>query len=151
MPTFWPHIISDLDGVTKVCKGWKVIIRYNLISKAICSGCIDFCLQISIYNYVFLKKEKQHSRNLSHFENERCIANFVQKGCCLKKLQFWHLILGRMLALSGPSLSFSYPPFLYNMIGIFDAFLFVLAQRYYNGFKYFMRFLWFHENFPKFP
>ena len=44
--------------------------------------------------------------------------------------------------MSGPSLMFSDPPFLYNMIGIFDAFLFVWAQRYHNGFKYFIRLHW---------
>ena len=30
----------------------------NLISKAICSVCKDFCLQIFVYNCVFQKKEK---------------------------------------------------------------------------------------------
>ena len=30
---------------------------YNLISKAICSDCTDFCLQIFVYNCVFRKKE----------------------------------------------------------------------------------------------
>ena len=43
---------------------------YNLISKAICSDCTDISLQIFVYNCVFRKKEKQHSRNLSHFEQE---------------------------------------------------------------------------------
>ena len=37
----------------------------NLVSKAICSECTDF-----VYNCVFQKKEKQHSLNLSDFENE---------------------------------------------------------------------------------
>ena len=38
---------------------------HNLISKAICSDCTDFCLQLC-----FSEKGKKHSRNLSHFENE---------------------------------------------------------------------------------
>ena len=41
---------------------------YNLISKAICSECTDFCLQLC-----FLEKGKKNSRNLSHFENERIL------------------------------------------------------------------------------
>ena len=41
------------------------LLVHNLISKAICSECTVF-----VYNFVFQKKEKQHSENLSHFENE---------------------------------------------------------------------------------
>ena len=40
-------------------------IFHNLISKAICSECTDFCLQLS-----FSEKGKQYTQNLSHFENK---------------------------------------------------------------------------------
>ena len=32
---------------------------HNLVSKAICSDCAGFCLQIFAYNCVFWKKEKK--------------------------------------------------------------------------------------------
>ena len=35
-----------------------VVFLQNVISKAICSDCTDFCLQIFVYNCVFRKKEK---------------------------------------------------------------------------------------------
>ena len=38
---------------------------YDLISKAICSDCTDFCLRLR-----FSEKGKKNSQNLSHFENE---------------------------------------------------------------------------------
>ena len=36
-----------------------------------------FCLHIFVYNCVFWKKEKQQSRNLSHFENESTFLNLM--------------------------------------------------------------------------
>ena len=41
-----------------------------------------FVVQIFVYNCVFQKKEKQHSQNLSHFENE---STFRKKKHILKK------------------------------------------------------------------
>ena len=38
-----------------------LLFFYNLISKAICSDCTDFCLQIFVYNCIFRKKEKNNS------------------------------------------------------------------------------------------
>ena len=58
---------------------------HNLISKAICSECTVF-----VYNFVFQKKEKQHSRNLSHFENE---SEFRKRTSFWK----WKLILKPIL------------------------------------------------------
>ena len=58
------------------------MFSYNLISKAICSDCRDFCLQIFVYNCVFWKKEKQHSQNLLHFENESTLQ---------KRTTFWKM------------------------------------------------------------
>ena len=55
---------------------------HNLISKAICSDCTDFCLQIFVDNCVFRKKEKKthetfhilkmktHFKKEPHFEND---------------------------------------------------------------------------------
>ena len=59
-----------------------LLFSYNLISKAICSDCTDFCLQIFVYNCVFRKKEKKTHETFHilkmktpfekepHFENE---------------------------------------------------------------------------------
>ena len=63
---------------------------YNHISKAICSDCTDFWLQIFVYNCVFRKKEKQHSQNLSHFENK---STFQKRTTFWK----WKLILKPIL------------------------------------------------------
>ena len=48
-------------------------------------------VQIFVYNCVFWKKEKQHSRNLSHFENESAFRNrntFWKWKLILKPIKF---------------------------------------------------------------
>ena len=55
----------------------KALYTFCLISKAISSEFIDFCLQL----FFFWKKEKQHSQNLSLFENE---STFQKKNHILK-------------------------------------------------------------------
>ena len=73
-----------------------MLFAHNLISKAICSECTDF-----VYNCVFQKKEKQHSQNLLHFENESTFRkrttfwkwklipkpNIENENMCLEKLK----------------------------------------------------------------
>ena len=60
-----------------------MLFVYNLISKAVISECTDF-----VYNVYFGKKEKQHSQNLSHFENESTFEkepHFENKSSFLKE------------------------------------------------------------------
>ena len=58
-----------------------VIFLHNLISKAICSDCTGFCLQIFVYNCVFRKKEKYTHKTFhilkmkTHFEKEPHFEN----------------------------------------------------------------------------
>ena len=47
-----------------------LLFVHNLISKAICSECEDFCLQLC-----FLEKGKEFLQNLLHFENENTFRN----------------------------------------------------------------------------
>ena len=57
------------------------LLFYNLISKAICSDCTDFCLQIFVHNCVFWKKEKTAHKTFhilkmkTHFEEEPHFGN----------------------------------------------------------------------------
>ena len=60
-----------------------LLLVYNLISKAICSDCTDFCLQIFVYICVFWKKEKQHHATFhiletkAHFETSCISLDFI--------------------------------------------------------------------------
>ena len=103
----------------------------------------NFCLQIFVYKFLctnfylqlyFLEKEKQHSLNLKHFENEN---TFWKRMIFLN----WKLILKPILKMKTCFLNwkiinhFFFSGLVYSTFSLLSTIVFLIMASHFNGWK----------------